>query len=272
MAVFEINFYSKSLNRHVPLCVILPTDKPWFPGMRKREAGKPYKTLYLLHGVTDNYTNWLYNTRIRRWAEDEDLAVVMPSGDNAFYVNQPWNCNMYSEFIGKELVEFTRKTFPLSMKREDTYIAGLSMGGYGAMKNGLEYHETFGAIATLSGAFIVDEHLAEIPENPYYIIETKEYKQSCFGTDLEAAGKSTLNVKVLIEEKQKEGIEFPQIYMACGKLDSLLPASQEVDACLTRFGIEHTFEIGEGNHEWDFWDTYIKKVLEWLPLEGHEQI
>ena len=238
--------------------------------MRKREEGKPYKTLYLLHGVTDNYTNWLYNTRIRRWAEDEDLAVVMPSGDNSFYVDHTWDGNMYGEFIGKELVAFTRKTFPLSSERGDTYIAGLSMGGYGAMKNGLEYHETFGAIAALSGAFVVDEHVAEIPEKPFYFIDTREYKQGCFGVDLEAAGKSTQNIKVLIEEKQKEGIAFPRIYMACGKQDSLLPKNQDVDECLSRFGIEHTFVVGEGNHEWDFWDTYIKKILEWLPLEGHE--
>lgn len=270
MAVFEVNFYAQTLNRNVPLCVILPTDKFYFSGMKKREEGKPYKTLYLLHGVTDNYTNWLYNTRIRRWAEEQDLAVVMPSGDNSFYVNQPWNCNLYSEFIGKELVEFTRKTFPLSTKREDTYIAGLSMGGYGAMKNGLEYHETFGAIATLSGAFIVDERVADIPEHPRYVIETREYKQSCFGTDLEAAGRSRLNTKVLIEQLKAEEITFPKIYMACGKRDSLLSVNQDVSDHLTKCGIDHIFEIGEGDHEWDFWDTYIKKVIDWLPLEGRE--
>ena len=155
MAVFEVNFHSESLGRTVPMYVILPTDKTYFPGMPRREEGKPYKTLYLLHGVIGNYTDWLYSTRIKKYAEDRDLCVVMPSGDNSMYLDQ--GVDFYGEFVGKELVEFTRKTFPLSRKREDTYIGGLSMGGFGAMRNGLKYHETFGAIISLSGAYVLDE-------------------------------------------------------------------------------------------------------------------
>ena len=173
MASFLVNFTSQSLGRTVPVYVILPTDKMYFPGMPVRTQGKPYKTLYLLHGVLGNYTDWLHGTRIQRWAEENDLAVVMPSGDNAFYVDQPWNCNYYSKFIGEELVNFTRKSFPLSHNREDTYIAGLSMGGYGALHNGLKYHETFGYIAGLSAALVVNESMLTRPQEHMILLNPR---------------------------------------------------------------------------------------------------
>src|SRR5690606_5786585 len=108
MALLQVNFMSKSLARTVPMNVILPVDKMTFPGMPVRED-KPYKTLYLLHGVFGNYTDWVTGTNIQRWAEEKDLVVVMPSGDNMFYVDNPGVNNFYGEFIGKELVEITRK-------------------------------------------------------------------------------------------------------------------------------------------------------------------
>lgn len=271
MASFLVNFTSQSLGRTVPVYVILPTDKMYFPGMPVRTQGKPYKTLYLLHGVLGNYTDWLHGTRIQRWAEENDLAVVMPSGDNAFYVDQPWNCNYYSKFIGEELVNFTRKSFPLSHNREDTYIAGLSMGGYGALHNGLKYHETFGYIAGLSAALVVNESMLTRPQEHMIFIEFKTYAQSCFGQDLEAALRSDVNPKVLVDRLISEGVKFPKIYMACGESDGLLGVNEDFVKYLNDRSVDVIFEKGPGAHEWDFWDTYIKKVLEWLPLESKAQ-
>lgn len=270
MAVFQINFMAETLGRTVPLYVVLPTDKVYFPGMKKREEGRPYKTLYLLHGIIGNYTDWLYGTRIQRWAEEQDLAVVMPSGDNCFYLDQPWNCNFYGEFIGKELVEFTRKTFPLSHLQEDTYIGGLSMGGFGAMRNGLKYHKTFGRIIALSGAFILEQMLLEKVETPRYPSESEEYKHSCFGPDLVAALESDRNPKILAKQLVDAGVEIPDIYMACGRDDTLFEQNQIFSDELNNLGIKHTFEVGAGAHEWDFWDAYLKKALEWLPLENRK--
>ncbi len=200
MAVFEVNFLAQSLGRTVPLTVILPTDKMYFPGAPKREEGKPYKTLYLLHGILGSNIDWLYGTRIQRWAEERDLAVVMPAGENGFYLDQPWNCRNYGEFIGEELVNFTRRTFPLSHDKKDTYIGGLSMGGFGAMRNGLYYNDTFGAIISLSGAFILDESILIKNENPKFPSDTEEFKHSCFGMDLKKALESDNNPRVLIEK------------------------------------------------------------------------
>lgn len=270
MAVFQVNFMAQSLHRTVPMHVILPTDKFYAPGMPGREAGKPYKTLYLLHGIFGNYTDWLYGTRIQRWAEEKELAVVMPSGDNAFYVDQPWNCNMYGEFIGKELVEFTRRTFPLSDKREDTFIGGLSMGGFGALHNGLKYHDTFGYIVALSAALRVCNWKKEEEHDPFFFADTEEYMHSCFGPDLDTALKSDINPVTLVERLIKEGVELPAIYLACGDRDSLFTANADFADFLKTKQVPVTFEKGAGAHEWDFWDTYIKKALEWLPLEKTE--
>lgn len=267
MAVFQVNFMAETLGRTVPLYVILPTDKAYLPGMPRREAGKPYKTLYLLHGIIGNYTDWIYGTRIQRWAEERDLAVVMPSGDNASYLDQPWNCNFYGEFIGRELVEFTRRTFLLSEKKEDTYIGGLSMGGFGAMRNGLKYHETFGAVISLSGAFITDETLLVKNEHPRFPSESEEFKHMTFGPDLKKALESDANPHVLVRKLSEAGKEFPKIYMACGQEDFLLEKNEDMAKTLTKYQVPFCFEKGPGAHEWDFWDTYLKRALDWLPLE-----
>ena len=270
MAVFQVSFMAETLGRTVPLCVILPTDKMYFGGAVRRPEGKPYKTLYLLHGILGSQNDWLYGTRIQRYAEERDLTVVMPAGENGFYVDQPWNCAMYGEFIGRELVKFTRKSFPLSRKKEDTYIGGLSMGGFGAMRNGLKYHDTFGAIVSLSGAFITDESLLVKTEQPKFVSESEEYKHSCFGPDLEAALESDRNPRFLIGQMADAGVEFPAIYMACGTEDSLLAKNQAIADCLKSHGVSFTFETGPGAHEWDFWDRYILRALDWLPLEGKQ--
>lgn len=268
MAFIQMSILSKSLMRTVPVNVILPADKMVFPGMPEPPE-KPFKTLYLLHGVFGSYIDWVNGTRIQRYAEEHDLAVVMPSGDNAFYVDQPGANNYYGEFVGKELVELTRKMFPLSRKREDTFIGGLSMGGYGAMRNGLKYWENFGSIVALSGALLVEDVAKRTNDDPFFL-NRRDYAEACFG-DLSKILDSDKNPKYLVRQLKKEGRPIPRIYMACGDADSLLPANQDMAAFLKEQGADVTFEVGPGAHEWDFWDTYIRKAIEWLPTDKVSQ-
>lgn len=268
MAFIQMSILSKSLMRTVPVNVILPADKMVFPGMPEPPE-KPFKTLYLLHGVFGSYIDWVNGTRIQRYAEEHDLAVVMPSGDNAFYVDQPGANNYYGEFVGKELVELTRKMFPLSRKREDTFIGGLSMGGYGAMRNGLKYWENFGCIVALSGALLVEDMAKRTNDDPFFL-NRRDYAEACFG-DLSKILDSDRNPKYLVRQLKKEGRPIPRIYMACGDADSLLPANQGMAAFLKEQGADVTFEVGPGAHEWDFWDTYIRKAIEWLPTDKASQ-
>lgn len=255
MALIQVNYLSKALFRTVPLNVILPVDR--FDADTDRYLNGPerkYKTLYLLHGLLGNYTDWVSQTRIQKWAEEKNLAVVMPSGDNAFYFNSrtPWND--YGTFIGQELVEITRRMFPLSDKREDTYIAGLSMGGFGALRNGIVYSDTFGYVAGLSAAV----HIFE---------DTSEEANIGLFDNIEEASKTDKNPWVAVEDMLAAGRSVPYIYMACGTQDDLMPANIAFRDYLESKGIKVTWDEDDYGHDWDFWDSQLKKVLDWLPLE-----
>ena len=264
MALIQMNYVSGALQRTVPVQVILPVDKLTPDG--KLPAPKKYKTLYLLHGYLGNYTDWVSGTRIQRWAEERDLAVVMPSGDNAFYVDRPESGNCYGNFIGRELVEITRRMFPLSDRREDTFIGGLSMGGFGALRNGLKYHETFGSIVSFSGALGVFADPEVLTAGGIDVT----FLEAVFGPVKDAL-QSDKNPMVLIEQLANSQEKLPEIYMACGTEDFLLPANRLFRDLLRKNGFRVTYEEGPGGHDWDFWDTYLKKALDWLPLDDANQ-
>lgn len=266
MALIQANIMSKSLMRTVPINVIMPADKMTFPGMPVREE-KPYKTLYLLHGVFGSYIDWVAGTNIQRWAEEKDLVVVMPSGDNRFYTDGNLPDAKYSTFIGQELVEITRKMFPLSRKPEDTYICGLSMGGYGALYNGLRHNDTFGCVAALSGANIV-EGLHMRKEDGQTIFDSMEYARACFG-DIDKVMESDKNLRWSAKRLVDNGLTLPKIYIACGTEDGGIESNRELANYFKELGMDVTYEDGPGAHEWDFWNRYIKHVIDWLPLENN---
>ena len=242
MALLQINFKSAALQRKVPMQVILPSDA-------KNGNVEEFKTLYLLHGLKDNYTAWTSNTRIERWATERNLAVVMPSGENSFYVDMPYGSSCFGDFgayVGQELVEMTRKMFHLSPKREDTFIAGLSMGGFGALRNGLKYYDTFGYIASLSGAVHIFEYPVDEPDRNVI------GEDVCFG-DIHKAALTDRNprvaAKIMFERKQANGdIQYPKVYIACGTEDYLLRANRQFADFLKANGIDVVYEEGPGGH------------------------
>lgn len=264
MAFIQMNMFSESLMRTVPVNVILPVDKVLAPGEKGR-GDRPYKTLYLLHGIFGNYPDWVVGTRIQRYANEKDLVVIMPSGENSFYVDQPKGHNYYGQYVGQELVEVTRRMFPLSRDREDTFIGGLSMGGYGAVRNGLKYHDTFGYIVCLSGA-LETEHMPTRTNDETVFFRRRDYAESCFG-DLNQLIGSDKDPKALVNQILEQKGQMPKFYVACGDRDVLLPDSQDFVDFLKEKDVDVTFEVGPGDHEWDFWDTYIKKAIAWLPTD-----
>ena len=252
MALIQFTYVSGLLERAVPVQVILPADKLSPQG--EFLPLKKYKTLYLLNGYLGCHTDWVSGTRIQRWAEERDLAVVMPAGENSFYVDRPGFHTEYGKWIGEELVQITRRMFPLSHKREDTFIGGLSMGGFGAMRNGLKYNEIFGQIISLSPAL----HMFEGPEGPIMGLLGK-------GKDAwEEVESSDLNPRWLIENIRGEK---PGVYLACGLQDELLPGSRVHRKLLEDAGFRVHYVEDEGNHDWDYWDRHIKLALDWLPLD-----
>lgn len=259
MALLQVNFFAKTLKRQVSFNALVPIDNYEVSGQKEEE--KPIKSLYLLHGYSGNYMDWLCGTKIQELSQKYNIAVFMPSGDNNFYLDDTDMGALYGEFIGNELVEFTRKLFHLSNRREDTFIGGLSMGGYGAIRNGLKYAENFGRIIALSSALIT-ENIAEIPIDFKDPIADYPYYRKVFG-DLNQLLGSDKDPKALITNLKKSNSVIPKMYMACGTEDFLLQENRDYHNFLVSENIEHTYLESSGVHDWNFWNEYIDKGLVW---------
>jgi len=265
MAVLSGDFISKSLGRTVSFTAVLPTID--FMGMidpdlKPYADPKPFRTLYLLHGIGNNHTDWITGTRIAHYAEEAGLAVIMPAGENSFYTdNSDWD--RYGEYIGGELVDMTRAVFNLSRKREDTFIGGLSMGGYGALRNGLKYCETFGRIVALSSALVVDDAVLSTDDSPVFF-GRRAFYTSIFG-DLNSLQGSDNDLRALAKRNKDK----TKIFLACGTEDMLIGKNWKFRDYLTDNGADLVYHEGPGGHEWPFWDRYIEKGVRWLmDLDG----
>ena len=272
VALITVNFFSSALMRTVPVNVILPVDKQEVPvgddgstsPYRPNVPEGGFKTLVLLHGIFGNYTDWVSGSCIQRWAEERDLAVIMPSGDNRFYLDQPASHDYYGRFVGEELVEMARAMFPLSRERADTFIGGLSMGGYGALRCGLRYPETFSHIASLSGALLVDDVAARTDDADRYF-STRRFSEAVYG-DLSSLVGGERDPLWLAEQLAASREPLPKVYLACGQSDGLLAASRTARQRLDELGFEVTYREAPGGHNWAFWNEAIEQVVSWLPL------
>lgn len=265
MALITASFMSKSLMRTVPVNIIMPTDKLTFPG-QPEPSSEPKKLLVLLHGIFGNYTDWVTGTRVQAFAEAHDLAVVMPSGDNKFYCDSSTTGDRYGTFIGVELVDFMRKTFNVSKKREDTFIAGLSMGGFGAIVNGLRHPETFSCVAGLSSG-LIKQGILNATDAPNQLMTATQYC-AMFGIDSVKDYDGSENDYEALADKVASDPNKPKIYLCCGLQDGLIEPNRAYRDKLKGLGYDVTWAESAGGHTWEFWGEYIEKVINWLPLGG----
>ncbi len=253
MAFLQIDCKSASLQRRVHLNVFLPSDVPG--------AAAPYPSLYLLHGIFGSSVSWVTSSCVQRYAEERKLCVVMPDGENGFYLDHPETLNLFSSWVGKELVEVTRAMLPLSHRREDTYLGGFSMGGYGALRNGLLYADTFGAILAFSSALILSEVERKAAQGPG---ADPSYMRAMFG-NLSRLTDTDLDPAFLARRLVEDGRPLPRMYLSCGEQDSLLEANRDFARALEQMGADFTFRTAPGGHDWDFWEQEIRYVLrQWL--------
>lgn len=254
MAFLQIDLKTKALGRKAHLNVFLPTD------VDNKQPG-PYKTLYLLHGIFGNSSSWVTSSCVQRYAEMKNLCVVMPDGENGFYIDHPDYMNNFSRYIGEELVSATREMLPLSAKREDTLLGGFSMGGYGALYNGMKYADTFGTVIAFSSALILEDVQNRTSDGP---AANDGYMKAMFG-DLQHLVGSELDPLQLIRQRLAAGKDIPKLYLSCGEQDGLLKANEKFRKALTELGVEHTWRTTPGGHDWDFWEQEIRHViLEWM--------
>ncbi len=264
MAWFQVSFFSECLSRSVPLNVVVPADLFGPPELVKKPD--KYKTLYLLHGYFGDRNDWLLNARVQEMSQQFNLAIVMMSGNNGFYVDQPKTGIRGSEFIGRELVEFTRKIFPLSDKREDTIIGGLSMGGYGTLYNAMKHSEVFGYAIALSTPISAQRVLDTSTEPPELGLHA-DYYETLHG-DLTKLEESDRNLEVLARTIIDSGRELPELYIACGYNDMLAVDNREFCAHLKSINFPYVYEEGPGTHEWPFWNEFLFKGLCHVLPEG----
>jgi putative tributyrin esterase len=256
MALLQCNFFSDSLSLSTSMTVILPQQTANQIGMASTVAAGPVPVLYLLHGLSDDDTTWLRRTSIERYAAPLGLAVVMPQVHRSFFADELYG-NRYWSFLSTELPALVGSFFRVSDRRQDTFVAGLSMGGYGAFKWALRQPERFAAAASLSGAVNVagPRTVRSRPEDPRMM-------ERVFGTRPDAESPDDLFWLL----RQAEPTELPALYLSCGTEDALYDDNVELRDVCEEVGVKVTASFGPGAHDWDYWDVQIQDVLAWLPL------
>ena len=265
MALVQISFHSNVLQKGTNFIAAMPTDPQQWHLENNKHYDRPMKTLYLLHGYNGNEWDWMCNSKVMDVAMHYNMAVIMPAGDNHFYVNGEGTGSQYGEFTGRELVEFTRKTLHLSERREDTYVGGFSMGGFGGLHTALEYPENFSKGFGLSSAWIVNELKDKEPgySNP---VADYAYYRRVFGP-FDKLKDNENNLEQLVLNYKKDGREIPGLFMACGTEDFLLMPNRAFRDFLIGEGVPVSYHEGPGSHDFGFWNEYLWKACEWLMEE-----
>lgn len=256
MALLHVNFFSEVLGLSMNMDVILPQQTKGQIGMEGVRKDGKYPVLYLLHGMSDDQTIWQRRTSIERYAADYGIAVVMPTVHLSFYTDMKYGLK-YWTFLSEELPQILHEFFPnISEKREDTFAAGLSMGGYGAMKLGLLKADKFAGVASLSGALdmLSVMNLRDEDAAVFSLI---------FGSaeELEGTDNDLLAAAVRLKESGKQ---LPGIYIWCGTEDFLYQDNIRMRDHLKELQIPVTYEEAPGDHQWKYWDEKIQRVLEWM--------
>ena len=252
MALINCDFFSESLALSASMTVILPqrtTSQIGMTGAASRPAGAP--VLYLLHGLSDDHTIWLRRTSIERYVAPLGLAVVMPAVNRSFYADEAHG-NAYWTFLSAELPELVASFFHVSTRRADTFVAGLSMGGYGAVKWALRQPDRFAAAASLSGALDIAA------------LAGREHREALLRTVFGGPPGPADDPIELLRAHAPD--DLPALHVSCGTEDVLFDDNRAFVRAAEAAGVPLTVDFRPGEHEWGFWDAQIQRVLDWLPL------
>lgn len=257
MALMHVDFFSDVLGMCMDMDVIIPQQTSRQIGMEGKMGEGQYKTMYLLHGMSDDQTIWLRRTSIERYVSQLGIAVVMPTTHLGFYTDTTYGMR-YWTFTAEELPRICREFFPrMSDKREDTLAAGLSMGGYGAWKLGLGASQTFGAAASLSGALDMSADLCRHMED-----EKSKLFTGIFGSAAKLKG-SDDDLLALAEKLAASKKPLPRLYAWCGESDFLYQDNLHAWEHVKKLGYDLVSESSPGDHQWRYWDEKIQDVLRW---------
>jgi putative tributyrin esterase len=250
-SVQTVQFQSQLVNATLPYNVILPPDY-------RAATTTRYPVLYLLHGWDGHYTDWVTRTNVADYAARYRMIVVMPEGNNSWYVDSSGVPNdKYETYILKELIPDVDKRFRTIQARYGRAVAGLSMGGYGAIKYGLKYPASFVFAGSMSGAFGVTRYTNEIGgKNLEPFLKT-------FGPVGSETRKSNDVFEIARGLSPARVAALPYFYFDCGTEDSgqHFNPNRELSQIFLEKKIPHEYRELPGNHSWAYWDQQVREVL-----------
>lgn len=250
MCTIKMNFYSEVLKGDTNVNVILPTLD---------YSKAPFKTVYLLHGGDGSADDWLNCSSAAKTAIDNGIALVLPEvGGESFY------CDMnegpdYFTYISEELVSKMEQMFPLSHKKEDRFVAGLSMGGYGASTWGLRKPDMFQAIGNFSGASDIVK-LFGTPGGPFSEEELKAKVNRIWG-GIDKLKDSEYDTIHMLKAAGSNPEGYPEIFVGVGKDDFVYSAVMDYMDAAEKYGVRVHYEDMSGGHEWKVWDEMFKRFV-----------
>ncbi|MDF7823995.1 alpha/beta hydrolase family protein [Pontiellaceae bacterium B12227] len=250
MALLETHYYARSIDLSIGMNIILPEhSEAW---------NEPPAVLYLLHGLSGDHTSWIRSSSIERYARDYNLAVVMPNAHKSFYCDMEHGSN-YWKLFSEEIPMLVNRWFNLSNEGGKTFVAGTSMGGYGAIKLALGCPDRFSHAASLSGALDIASHIHD---------EWNEARNTAFEATFGSLEKVPNSGNDLIHQIQTlEKIPENRFYVCCGTEDYLYEDSVSFRNTATKRGLDLTYNESSGTHDWTYWDAQIQNILSWLPIE-----
>ena len=248
MALIRLDHVSEVVKVNLPLYIILPD-----PGQMGSLPVRKRKVVYLLHGLSDDASAWQRYTSIETIANAYGLVVIMPSVGRSFYIDQP-NGQLYFTYLVEELPRYLSDVFGLAPLREDTIIAGVSMGGYGAFKAAFLHPELFFAAASFSGVLSLDILRAN-PNDP------RQAEFAYLLCDLSKLAGGEHDPAAWLKKAANNPSTLPRLFMACGRQDDLYPLNLMFHSASRALGVEIDYHEEDGQHDWFFWDMQIRRFL-----------
>lgn len=247
MALINLKIFSEKLGIQTTVNVVIPqknTDGEI--GISNNVKDGKFKCLYLLHGLSDDYSIWMRRTSIERYASKYGICVIMPDGGRSFYSDMKYGMNYYS-YIARELPQIIEGMFNVSNSREDRYIGGLSMGGYGALKIALEERERYAAAFGLSP-------VADIRNNNF-----TDTLIPVFGESIHDEADLFYLAKKHDTDKVK-----PRLYVTVGKDDFMYGDNVRLNKHLKNLNYDYRYVETPGSHSWELWDKTVQEALTWI--------
>jgi enterochelin esterase-like enzyme len=263
----DLKINSKVLNREMAYSIFLPEGY----GTSHRQ----YPVLYLLHGFTGDHTDWIQYGEVQKIADNAILKesvtpmlIVMPSADSTWYINTFDGSANYEEYFITEFIPMIEKSYPIRAEKQFRAVAGLSMGGHGALLYGIRYPELFSAVGSLSASVRNDEELIQLSDQQWRRLFVQAYG------DYQGKKRITSHLKEntvlnVIKTKNATDLSTVDYYIDCGDDDHLIVCNMKLHEVFLAKKVKHEFRVRDGAHSWSYWRSGLPDILKYVSDRFH---